>query len=621
MSHRWPTELRHAARSLVRAPGFSAVSVLVLGLGIGVTSSFYAFVKQVLIDPLAYPDANRLVVVRSEVPGSGTEAEWGASSAQYVYFREHAETLEDIGALRYDVASAGAQGSEWVGRTRIGLATAGVLRMMGARAILGRRFDETDDDPGAPLTAVLSRRYWQSNFGGDAGVVGKTLRIDRAVIGGMELLVPVVGVVEPIGEKLADVDIWLPQIIDPAGPHYNDHNMIVVAKLKPNATHAGAQAEVDGLTGELPGAFPQVYWEDFMAQFGFRTRLRDLKAYLVGQTAPILSILLGAAALLLVVAWADIACLMLSRVETGRRDMAVRVALGAGRAVVGRHYAAQSGILAGAGGLVGCAVAWWLCRYLVVANPMPLPRLGNVSMDGGVVAFTALVSFLLAVTLTGAVASSWRDPKVELGDAGRGTTTSRPRQRMRSALIAGQVALALALITAAGLLVASFRNLVSVDPGIDTDGVVKITAYPTNRYPDHLSWWRLLRDAEERIDALPGVAVVGAASSVPFATGGCVGQGFADAAVTERVGASELTTCAAQDVDTPGYFEAMGIRLLRGRTLDLADFDDPSRGSAVVSRAFAERFWPGQDPIGKRLAPHGRSAPWYTVVGLVGDSM
>ena len=175
------------------------------------------------------------------------------------------------------------------------------------------------------------------------------------------------------------------------------------------------------------------------------------------------------------------------------------------------------------------------------------------------------------------------------------------------------------LLVAAGFLMASFRNLANVDPGINPDGVAKITAYPSDRYRDHPSWWRLIRETQSRIEALPGVAVVGAASSVPFATGGCVVQAFADKAVAERLGASKLTSCAAQDIVTPGYFRAMGIPLLRGRTLATQDLDDPSRGSAVVSRAFAERFWPGEDPIGKRLAPHGRGAPWYTVVGVVGD--
>lgn len=179
--------------------------------------------------------------------------------------------------------------------------------------------------------------------------------------------------------------------------------------------------------------------------------------------------------------------------------------------------------------------------------------------------------------------------------------------------------MALVLIAAAGLLVASFRNLTNVDPGVDVEGVVKVTVYPTSGYADHASWWDLLRQVGAQAEALPGVDVVGAASSIPFATGGCVGQGFADAAVAERIGTMELTTCADQDVVTPGYFEAMGIPLLRGRTLRMEDFADPGRGSAVVSRAFAERFWPGEDPIGKRLAPHGRGAPWYTVVGLVGD--
>ncbi|MDE0658412.1 MAG: ADOP family duplicated permease [Gammaproteobacteria bacterium] len=620
MSLVWPTELRQAVRSLARARGFAIVAVLVLGLGIGATATVFALVKQVLVDPLAYPDADRLVVVKSEVPGSGTEAEWGASSAEFVHFRENARSFADIGAMEYQVASVRPEGAGSTVRARIAIATAGVHRMLGARPVVGRPFAETDDDPGAPLAAVISRAFWETQFGADADVVGKKVHLDSGAIGGPAFAVPIIGVVEPLGEKPTDdTDIWLPKIINPSGPHYNQHSLFVVAKLRPDTTRRSAQTEIDGLTSNLPDRYPDVYWEDFMERFGFRTRLEDLKTYIVGDVAAVLGILFGAAGLLLAVGWADIACLLLARVETAKHDMAVRTALGAGKAVIARHFAVQSLLLAGAGGVLGCLVAWWLGTALVAANPLPMARLDQMSVDGGVVAFVAAVSLFVAVALALVAAGSSRDLHTHLADAWRGATASRSRQRARSALIAGQLALALVLIAAAGLLVASFRNLTNVDPGVDVEGVVKVEVYPTSRYGDHASWWDLLAEVRAEAEALPGVSVVGAASSIPFATGGCVGQGFADAAVAERIGTAELTTCADQDVVTPGYFEAMGIPLLRGRTLQMDDFADPARGSAVVSKAFAERFWPGEDPIGKRLAPHGRGAPWYTVVGLVGD--
>ena len=620
MSLVWTTELRQVARGLARAPGFTVVAVIVLGLGIGATATVFALVKQVLVDPLAFPDADRLVVVRSEVPGSGTDAEWGASSSQFVHFGRHARSFADIGAMEYEVASVRAQGGGSAGRARLALATAGIQRMLGARAILGRAFAEPDDDPGAPLAAVVSRAFWERQLGADADVVGKKIHLDSGVIGGPAFAVPVIGVIDHLGEKLGDdTDVWLPKIIDPGGPHYNQHSLFLIARLGPDATLQSAQAEIDTLTSELRDAYPGVYPGGFMERFGFRSRLEDLKDHLVGDSAAVLRILFGAVGLLLAVAWADIACLLLARVETTRHDLAVRTALGAGRAVIARHFAVQSALLAAAGGLLGYVVAWWLSTALVVANPIPMSRLDQVFVGGGVVAFIAAVSLLVAVTLAVVAAVSSRDLRVQLADAQRGASASRPRQRARSALIAGQVALAMVLIAAAGLLVASFRNLTSIDPGIDVEGVVTVDVYPTTRYADHASWWEVLRTVGAQVEALPGVDVAGAASSIPFKTGGCVGQGFAEAAVLERIGTSELTTCAAQDVVTPGYFEAMGIPLLRGRTLQMDDFADPTRGSVVVSQGFAERFWPGDDPIGKRLAPHGRGAPWYTVVGLVGD--
>ena len=623
MSHVWFTELRQAARSLARARGFTVVAVLVLGLGVGATATVFALVKQVLLDPLAYPDADRLVVVRSEVPGSGTEAEWGASSAQFVQFGQHAGSFADVGAMEYQVASVRPEGASSTVRASVGIATAGVHRMLGARPIVGRPFAETDDDPGAPPVAVLSRAFWEAHFGADGDVVDKKVHLDSGVIGGPAFAVPIIGVIEPLGElseKSRDgTDVWLPKTINPGGPHYNQHSLLLVAKLQPGVTLGSAQTEIDGLTSKLPDAYPNVYSGDFMERFGFRTRLDDLKTFIVGDAAAVLSILFGAAGLLLAVAWADIACLLLARVETARHDMAVRAALGAGRAVIARHFAVQSVLLAGAGGVLGYTVAWWLSTALVVANPIPMARLEEMSVDGGVVAFIAVVSLLVALALAMVAALSSRDLRVHLADAWRGATASRPRQRARSVLIAGQLALALVLIAAAGLLTASFRNLASVDPGVDVEGVVKAEVHPSSGYADHASWWEVLRTVGAQVEALPGVDVFGTASSIPFGTGGCVAQGFADASVVERIGTTELTICADQDVVTPGYFEAMGIPLLRGRTLHMDDFEDPARGSAVVSQAFAERFWPGENPIGKRLAPHGRGAPWYTVVGLVGD--
>ena len=624
MLYRWLIDLRQATRSLARSPGFTVVAVLVLGFGIGATVALFATVKRVLMDPLAFPDADRLVIVRSEVTGSGVEAEWAASNAQYLHFRERADAFDDIGAFRLQEASVGPRRSRPASRVRIAFATAGVHRMLGTRAVMGRSFLEADDDPGAPLTAVVSRRFWRAYFGGDPDVVGQAIRIPPGTVGGTELVAPVIGVIDPTGQEWVDeLDVWLPNILDPGGPHYNDHNTVVIARLAAGTTFDGAQAEIDRLTTALPDAYPEAYGAafvgDFMERFAFRTRLRDLKTHLVGDTAVLLVILLGAAALLLVVAWADVACLVLARVEVQRSDLAVRIAVGADRAMTARYLAVQSAVLTGVGGGLGLVVAWWLCEYVTVSNAALLPGLDDVAVDRGVVAFAVTVSFVLAAALAVLAAWSMRDLRTPLADGGRGATTSLQRQRTRSGLVAGQVALAMVLLVAAGFLLASFRHVTNVDPGINPDGVVKVTAYPSSSYHDHSSWWRLIREAQLRIQALPGVTVVGAVSSVPFATGGCVVQGFADQVVSERLRALGLSSCATQDVVTPGYFRAMGIPLLRGRTLEAVDLDDPSRGSAVVSQAFADRFWPGEDPLGKRLAPHGQGAPWYTVVGIVGD--
>ena len=615
-------EAKQALRGLRRTPGFTVLAVLCLGFGLGATVAVFTVVKQVLLDPLGYPDSDRLVVLRSAVPKSGMGSEWGFASAQYFHLGDNARSLADIGASQDFLASIATP--DGLTGARVTQATAGIHRLIGAKAVLGRIIQETDDDPGAARVAVLSYGYWQDRFGGDPEVVGETIRFDPGIVGRAltaeeleELEHRIVGVLAP-GTGMFDVDLWIPWRLDRAGPHYNQHSLLVIAKLADGVSIDAARAELSGLTAQLVDAYPEVYTRGFVEQFGFRTVVHDAKRFQVGAFADNLWLLQAAAALLLLVAWADVANLLLARVETSRRDLAVRAALGAGWRDVARHYAAQGLLLTVPAAALGALMAWGATNYLVATVPVPLPRLDEVALDGGVFAFLAAVSVIAAIALAVLPASRVSRFGLDLAEAGRGSTHGRERTRVRAGMVVGQVALTLVLMVLAGLLLESFRSLRNVDPGIDADGVASVAVTPNSSHADAATWWTVVRDVQERLESLPGVTAAGASSAVPlWFSPGCAAQHFEDPAVEERVGASDFTTCASVQLTTPGWFRALGIPVIEGRGLEMADLDDPGRAAVVVGRSFAKRFWPNESAIGERISAYG--GPWHTIVGVVGD--
>ncbi|MDE0423028.1 MAG: ADOP family duplicated permease [Gammaproteobacteria bacterium] len=615
-------DLKQASRSLRRTPGFTVLAALCMSIGLGATAAVFTVVKQVLLDPLGYPDADRLVVLRSAVPKSGMGSEWGFASAQYFHLGDNAKSLADIGASQDFRASVATP--DGLTGARVTQATAGIHRLIGAQAVLGRVFEEADDDPGARRVAVLSYGYWQDRFGGDPEVVGKTIRFDPGIVGRAltaeelaQIEHRIVGVLAP-GTGMFDVDLWIPWILDRAGPHYNQHGMFVMAKLADGVGIDAARTELTGLTAQLVDAYPEVYSRGFIEQFGFRTVVHDAKRYRVGAFADHLWLLQAGAVLLLIVAWGDVANLLLARAETSRRDLAVRTALGAGWRDAARHHAALGLLLTVPAAALGALIAWGAINYLVATAPLPLPRLDEVALDGGVFAFLAAVSAIAAAGLAALPASRVRHFGLDLAEAGRGATHSRERTRVRAGMVVGQVALTLVLMVLAGGLVESFRSLRNVDPGIDAEAVVSVAVTPNASHTDIATWWALVRDTQDRLESLPGVTAVGASSAVPLNWfPGCAAQQFDDPAVYERVGASDFTTCASVLLTTPGWFRTLGIPIIEGRGFEMADLTDPGRGVVVVSRSFADRFWPNENAIGKRISAYG--GPWYTIVGVVGD--
>lgn len=619
------TELRRAVRSLLRVPGYATVAVLTLALGIGATTAIYTLVERVALDPLPYPESGRLVRLKNEVPGVGGGREWQLSTAQYFYYGGESRTLESLGTWRR--TGANVQTPSGPQRASLAVVTSSMLRLMGATPALGRLIDAEDDAPGATLVVVLSYGFWQREYGGRADALGQVLEINgqpAEVVGvlgrGQELPQ------EPGAPVVLRSELWLPMRLNPEGPFQNNHVYPTIARLAPGATVEEAQAELDRLRPRLPEVFPQVYSQGFFDRYGFRTRVYDLKSYTVGSLARNLWILLGAVGLVLLIACANVANLVLVRVEGRRRELAVRSALGAGPGALVRHLLAESLVLAAVGGAVALVVGIWGVQALAGLAPVPLPGAGELGLDGSVLAFTLAVALAVAVALTllpllgrGAML---RGAGAMVAAGNRSLTTGRERQRTRGVLVVTQVALALVLIVGAALLVESLRGLRATDPGVDPEGVVTMDIFLTpSRYDSWDAMWRFYSQLLEKVRALPGVTAAGLSEEIPFnGSFGCTVQGFEDRRVYERLSAADLTTCAGQEPTTPGYFEAMGIPIVQGRAFEAADNDQPERGAVIVSRAFARRFWPGEDALGKGVAPSGRTeGPFYHVVGVADD--
>lgn len=610
-------EVRLAVRSLRRAPLFTAAAVLTLGLGIGASVAIYSVVKRVVMEPMPYPAGDRLVRLYSET----TEGTWGLSRAQWVLYREASRTIDELAG--YNFSQATIQGSAGPERAGVWLGTASLFRLLGATARAGRLIDESDDDYGAPLVAVLSSGYWQREYGGDPGVIGRTLMLN-------EQPVEIVGVIEPLAELPEQVppdlmpDVWLPLQLNLSGQFWNSHmEFRTLARLAPGATPEDASRELAGFNPRLIETFPNAYSRGFIDRYGFRPHAVQLKEAVVGDVARNLWILLAAVGLVLLIAFGNVANLFLVRSETRRREIALRNALGAGRLDVLRHLLAESLVLAGTGALVGVLFAHWLVRWVAAAAPTGIPRLGDADLDAGVVLFAAVLALAAAAALA-LLAHSHQSAGTgtfsTLTEGGRSATVGRERQRVRGALIVGQVGLALALLVGAGLLLESFQRLRSVDPGVKPDGVLIVSLPYSPRHDSYEKRWAFTQSVLERVRALPGVIEAGV-GPIPLSDSyGCTVQAFTDAEVMQRINDAQGTLCAGQSSVSDGYFEALGIPVLTGRALTHADHADPDRGSVVVSRAFAEKFWPGQDVIGKQVAPQGQSeGPYYTIVGVVGD--
>ena len=596
-------DCRYGARMLWKNAGFTAVAALVLALGIGANTSLFSVVNAVLLRPLPFPDAERIVWFDGINQARGITTS-NLSPPDYKDWEQQAGAFERTAAYVTGSANLSAEGGEPERVQRVSV-TAGFFPVLGVGPALGRALSPEDEAPGAEDVVVISHALWRGRFGADPNVSGRRINVNGKPH-------TVVGVMPPSFDYPRQSQMWTPFKPERSAERRDNRFVFVLARLRPGATVEEAQAQIDTISGRLGQQYPETNagWSARLTRLHERT-VRDVRASLL--------LLLGAVGFVLLIACANVANLLLARAAARRREIALRTALGAGRLRVVRQLLTESLMLAALGGAAGLALSLFLTRLLVAISPANLPRLNDVGMDWRVLGFTVgLVCVVgLLFGLAPALQASRADLSESLKEGSRGSSEGRGRNRVRSALVVSEVALSLLLLVGAGLLVRSFLLLGDVNPGFDPANVLTMRlSLPSATYPEPGRRVEFFRELTRRVEALPGVEAAGAAISLPLGgTTLSVGRGFV------REGnplAAEHAFDAGYVVVTPGYLRAMRIPLKSGREFTDRDAAD-APPVAVINESLARRMFPGEDPVGKRLTAWRDEKFAREVVGVAAD--
>ncbi len=597
-------DIRYAVRMLAKAPGFTAVALLTLALGIGANTAIFSVLDAVVLRPLPFASPNRLVHLTGKF-ALGDQA--GISPPDYLDYRAANRTFEQMAVLNYEPQISNLSGLGKPEQVTTSIASRNLFDALGIRPLLGRGFIPADEQTTLPQAAILGNGIWRTHFGADPHIVGKNIVLD-------DRSMSVVGVLSSDPTILSKSQIWLPlPLLNKGMSQRLAHFLVGVGKLKPGVTLDQAQADLDSDAQVIDTKFPDT-------NKGWGIKVRSLSSVLIGPVQKPLFLICGAVGLLLLIACANVANLLLSRGEARQRELAVRQALGASRGRIVQQMLTESAVLALAGGLVGIGLATWGVAALRVFAPADLPRLGEIRVDGTVLVFTAAVSVLAAILfgLAPALRSSQASFLDSLKQAGRGLQHSR--KKLSGALVVGQIALSLGLLVAGGLLVESFWRMIHVNPGFEPQNAITAKLeLPSQTYGTPEKVGAFMQQFQQRARALPGVQAVGAIAELPLS--GELGD------TVFRIPGHTYGPSQWEDAEfrqtTPGYFEAMRIPLIAGRSIQWSDTTDAPL-VIVVDEAFAKRYFPRENPIGKQLnflgPPSGTTfTRAVTVVGIVGD--
>jgi len=602
-------DLRYGIRTLLKKPGFTFIAIITLALGIGANTAIFSVVNAVLLRALPYRDADKLVIVWEKSQRNDQNV---ANPANFMDWREQNHVFTDMGAI-YDI-TASLTGDGEPEEIPAQLATANLFSTLGVEPILGRAFSPDDGKPDQPRVVVLSYGLWQRRFGGDPNIVGRKLnlnRTDSTVIGVM-----------PAGFKwhikkgsmtAKSAELWFPWFIGEDMRVRRGRFMTIFARIKPEVTFEQARSEMS-----LIGARLEKQYNNFNANWG--VNVVPLRTQFTGEIRLALLVLLGAVGFVLLIACANVANLMLARAAARQKEIAVRAALGAGRGRIVRQLLTESVLLAAAGGAAGLVLAWWGTDLLVSLGPGELTDLQQVKISAPVLGFTLAVSLLTGIIfgLVPAFDAARFDLQESLKEGGKNIGGGTRSHRLRSAFVIAEIALALVLLVGAGLLVRSFARLQAVDPGFNAKNTLTMRiSLPTRKYDSDPKRIAFFRQAIEKIKALPGVQEAGAVSFLPFATTPA-GTGVEIEGRPKLPPGQGLVTSVS--VTDENYFRTMQIPLKRGRL-----FTEPEavemRHVVVINETFAQKYFPNEDPLGKRVTIYMKNDNVPTeIIGIVGDN-
>jgi putative ABC transport system permease protein len=607
-------DLKYGARLHQKAVGFTIVALSTLSLGIGASTAVFSAVNAVLLKPLPYPEAQRIVIPWRQAPKGANlgynEIPWGAVNFQRIL---KMNSFESVAAFKSDSFNlTGSADPVQLKGLRVSSDFFHVLRIA---PTLGRTFTATEDRPGNEREAVLSYRLWQARFHGDARILGRGIHLDGlsySVVGVMPA-----GFQFPRSEEMPSsfdfphqADIWIPLALPAAPQPGAPDDLAVMARLKPGVPIARSQAEMNVFAASMDRASPE-------SKGWFNSRVTGLTAQVAGDTRKPLLLILGAAGVLLLIAFVNVANLLLTRALGRRNEFAVRVALGASKAGVIRQLLSESILLSVGGGAAGLLIAEIAIHLLKVFGPSDIPRLQEITLDWRVLAFAFAISLICTVFfgLAPALGLPFENLATPLREGSRGGTGNTTTAKLRGLFLVAEIALAFVLVIASGLLVRTFVRLLSVDPGFNPERVLTFElSLPGTKYKDGDRIAAFYQRALQSLHAIPGVLYAGIVETVPMA-------GASDGSLIRLPGrptAPGKEPFANYNIASPDYFSAVGTPLLRGR--GFLDSDTASTTPVVIiNTAMAKRFWPGENPIGKQVGLADPQSPLMNIVGVVSD--
>jgi len=603
------SDIKHGCRLLLRNPGFTAVVILALALGIGANTAVFSVMNAVLFKPLPYNNPDHIVSIAGRFTGIGIPDDRNAISApELADLNRFSTVFSHIAALQG--ASYNIKVSDTPERISGALVSANFFRMLGVDAQIGRTFTDEEGQPGRESVILISHGLWQRRFASDRGVIGRTIDVSGRTG-------TIVGVM-PQGFQFPTLaEMWTPLAFTDAQMSPNargNHGLQVFARIKPEITFAQALTDMERTSQQIIEGSPQYPY----TKFNFAVLIRPLIEDYVGDVRPALMLLMGAVGLVLLIACCNVANLLLVRASARDREIGVRAALGASRSRLIRQLLTESVLLSVVGAIFGAALARFGVSTIASMGGTAFPRLAQASVDFSTLLFTVGIAILtgLFFGVVPAFQVSQATTHESLKEGGRSGSTGSGHQRLRKLLVVGEVALSLALLSGAGLLIKSFMRLQEVDPGFSSNGILTLrVALPGARYtqPDQIR--AFFRDLIDRVAKVPGVQSVGATNGLPLSGNGGSGTVTPDSTAGP---ADVLYPEADQRIVTPGFMETLGTKLLRGRYFDDHDTAE-SAPVAIIDETMASTYWPNADPIGGRIKLGSRQStqPWMTIVGVV----